>query len=182
VIRALEVADAPAYLALRLENRAFLDPFEPAREEGFFALDGQRLSLERAVAERDAGVAYGFAIVERPSGDLVGTVSLSMVVRAAWQNANLGYWVAEECGGRGYATQAVAQAIAFAFETLGLHRVQAGVMPRNHRSIRVLERNGLRREGVAERYLRIAGRWEDHLIFAITAEEWLAASRSPRSS
>jgi ribosomal-protein-alanine N-acetyltransferase len=104
---------------------------------------------------------------------MVGTITLSMVVRAAWQNAMLGYWVARASGGRGYATAAAGQAVAFALgeRELGLHRVQAAVMPRNAASIRVLEKNGFRREGLAERYLRIAGRWEDHLLFALTAEE-----------
>ena len=59
----------------------------------------------------------------------------------------------------------------FAFRRLGLHRVQAAVMPRNAASIRVLEKNGFRREGLAPRYLRINGEWEDHLIFARTAED-----------
>jgi [ribosomal protein S5]-alanine N-acetyltransferase len=56
------------------------------------------------------------------------------------------------------------------------------VMPRNRPSIRVLEKNGFRREGLAQRYLQIAGRWEDHAIYAITAEEWRAAGRSAPSS
>ena len=139
--------------------------------------------MERAEAEREAGVAYGFAIVEGSSPrPIVGIVTLSMVVRAAWQNGNLGYWVLESRGRRGYATEAVRLVLAFAFDTLALHRVQAGVMPRNLRSIRVLEKNGFRREGLAERYLRIAGRWEDHVIFAITSEEWAVGGRSPDAS
>jgi ribosomal-protein-alanine N-acetyltransferase len=74
--------------------------------------------------------------------------------------------------------------VGFAFDDhgLGLHRVQAGVMPQNGRSIRVLEKNGFRREGLAERYLRIAGRWEDHLLFALTAEEHRRSIRSPATS
>jgi ribosomal-protein-alanine N-acetyltransferase len=149
----------------------------------FLTLEGQRQAMERAEVEREAGAAYGFAIVEGPSpGVIVGVISLSMVVRAAWQNANVGYWVLASRGGRGYATEAVRLVLGFAFDTLGLHRVQAGVMPGNLRSIRVLEKNGFRREGLAERYLRIAGRWEDHEIFAITSEEWPAGGRSPAAS
>lgn len=156
-----------------MTDRAFLEAFEPDRDEAFYTLEAQRQILTTAVADRSAGTSFGFAIVERVSGAMVGTVTLSLVVRAAWQNAMLGYWVARASGGRGYATAAVGQAVAYAFgeRELSLHRIQAGVMPRNGPSIRVLEKNGFRREGLAERYLRIAGRWEDHLLYALTAEE-----------
>jgi ribosomal-protein-alanine N-acetyltransferase len=96
-------------------------------------------------------------------------------VRGAWQNATLGYFVGEAWGGRGYASEAVRQAVEFAFNRIGLHRVQAAVMPRNVRSIRVVEKNGFRLEGMAERYLQIDGRWEDHLIYSITSDEWPAS-------
>jgi [ribosomal protein S5]-alanine N-acetyltransferase len=99
-------------------------------------------------------------------GPIVGATRLSMVHRGAWQNASLGYWVAQDRCRRGIGTSAVGMTVAFAFDELGLHRVQAAVMP-----LRVLAKNGFRREGLAERYLQIAGVWEDHLIFAITAEE-----------
>jgi [ribosomal protein S5]-alanine N-acetyltransferase len=102
----------------------------------------------------------------------VGRVSLSTVVRGAWQNANIGYFVDRERGGRGFATWAVRETLAFAFRWANLHRVQAAVMPRNVRSIKVVEKNGFNPEGLATRYLKIAGSWEDHQIHAITAEEW----------
>jgi ribosomal-protein-alanine N-acetyltransferase len=69
-------------------------------------------------------------------------------------------------------TEAVRAATTFAFRTVGLHRLQAAVMPRNGGSQRVLEKVGYRREGTALRYLCIAGEWEDHVIFAVTSEEW----------
>ena len=93
-------------------------------------------------------------------------------MRGAWQNATLGYWVDEGSGGRGHATRAVRLTLAFAFEHVGLHRVQPAVIPRNARSNRVVEKAGFRLEGRAARYLRIAGVWEDHDIYAMTAEEW----------
>jgi len=103
---------------------------------------------------------------------VVGRITLSSVVLGAWRNANLGYWVARDRGGRGYATEAVALAVRYAFEDAGLHRVQAAVMPRNAPSIRVLEKNRFRPEGLAARYLQIHRAWEDHLLFAVTREEW----------
>jgi ribosomal-protein-alanine N-acetyltransferase len=105
-------------------------------------------------------------------GAIVGRVALGGVLRGAFQNAYLGYWVDEDRQNRGLMTEAVAAATAFAFGPAGLHRVQAAVMPRNVASQRVLEKAGYRQEGLAQRYLCIAGQWEDHLLFATTAEEW----------
>jgi len=71
-------------------------------------------------------------------------------------------------------TEAVGLALDDGFGGLRLHRVQAATLPHNHGSIRVLLKNGFRREGLAERYLLIDGRWQDHLLFALTSEEWAA--------
>jgi ribosomal-protein-alanine N-acetyltransferase len=106
---------------------------------------------------------------------VVGRIALGGVLRGAFQNAYLGYWIDQQQQGRGLTTEAVCATTAFAFSAAGLHRVQAAVMPRNGASLRVLEKVGYRREGVAERYLCIAGRWEDHMLYAITAEEWAKA-------
>lgn len=131
-----------------------------------------RAELARSVEDRKLDWSFGFGIWERETDELVGRVTLSSVVRGAWQNANIGYFMDEARGGRGYATWAVREALAFAFSWANLHRVQAAVMPRNERSIRVVEKCGFRQEGVAKRYLRIDGAWEDHRIYAITADEW----------
>ena len=171
-LRPVTVGDAAEMLHLLLRNRAFLTPWEPVRSASYFTLAAARAEAERAEAERAADAGFAFGMVERASGELVGRVALSNVVRGAWHNATLGYFVDAERGGRGYATEAVRQVLAHAFGQAGLHRVQAAVMPRNGRSLRVVERNGLRLEGVALRYLCINGRWEDHRIYAITREEW----------
>ena len=132
---------------------------------------------------RPAGARLGrglpFAIVE--DGELAGAVNLSGIVRGVFENAYLGYWVDGARGGRGVATEAVRLAVLHAFDEAGLHRVQAAVIPRNAASVRVLEKVGFRAEGLALRYLRIAGRWEDHRLFALTSEERdrLGRARSP---
>lgn len=120
------------------------------------------------------GAAYSFFIVPPDiprDAPIMGRIGLSGVVRGAFQNAFLGYWMANEWAGTGLMTEAVNLTVDFAFRALHLHRVQAAVMPRNLASLRVLEKIGFRREGLAERYLKIAGVWEDHIIFATTADE-----------
>ncbi|HEX2057478.1 MAG TPA: GNAT family protein [Actinomycetota bacterium] len=161
--------DAEEMLELLLANRDFLEPFEPIRPPSDFTLAGQRAAIEELAAARAAGAAYAFCI--RADGVLVGRLTLSQVFRKAFRNCYLGYWVGEEHNGRGIATEAVGLAVRYAFGDLGLHRVQANVMTRNPRSARVLEKAGFRKEGLALRYLAIAGRWEDHDMYAITVED-----------
>ena len=170
-IRPFESDDAPALLDLRLRNHDFFAPYEPSSVvvPQTPAEQVARLEAERVDWETDRGYVFG---IFEPEGTLVGRIALSHVTRGGWQNAVLGYFVDESANGKGYATDAVRLAIRFAFERAGLHRLQAGVMPRNRRSIRVLEKGGFRHEGLSPRYLEINGVWEDHESFAITREEW----------
>ena len=161
--------DARAFHTLLTRNRAYLDPWMPARDEDWYELPQVTERLRRDVDEHARHAAYHFKVVDH--GDTVGRIDMTNVVRGAWQNTTLGYWVAESHRNRGCATAAVKACIDFAFAQAALHRVQAAIMPRNAASIRVIEKAGFRNEGLAERYLRINGRWEDHLIYAITAEE-----------
>jgi ribosomal-protein-alanine N-acetyltransferase len=169
-IRPLALADAPALLDLRTRNRAFLEPWEPLRDERFYTLAAQEELVRAAVEEREQGRALPFVV--ELDGAPIGAVNLSGILRGVFENAYLGYWLDEAHGGRGLATEAVRRAVTHAFVVAGLHRVQAAVMPRNAASLRVLAKLGFRDEGLAERYLRIAGRWEDHRLFAVTREEW----------
>lgn len=173
-IRPFTRSDLDELLALRRQNREFLEPYEPDRDPSFFTRAGQAREITLDQEAWVHGTSYAFAIcrVEGPEDRIIGRVALSNVVRGPWQNATLGYWVDEGAGSRGHCTRAVRLVCRFAFEHCGLHRVQPAIMPRNARSRRVVEKVGFRREGTAQRYLRIAGVWEDHDIFALTAEDW----------
>jgi ribosomal-protein-alanine N-acetyltransferase len=169
-IRRPEAADSERLLALYLRNRSFLEPWTPHRSESFYTRAAQERAIADACAAWGAGSAYEF-LIESDEGELVGRVALSSVARGPFQNAHLGYFVDEASTGRGYATEAVRLALEFAFVDAQVHRVQAAVTPQNTASIRVLEKLGFREEGLAARYLQIAGAWGDHRIFALTREE-----------
>jgi [ribosomal protein S5]-alanine N-acetyltransferase len=160
-IRRLTPEDAGELMALLVENREFLAPFEPARDEHFFTVAGQRERIE------DEGM-QAFAILAEDR--IAGTVTLSHISYGAFQSANVGYWVAERLNGRGLATRAVAEVVEIAFGELGLHRLEAGTLVDNLPSRLVLERNDFEPIGLARRYLHIAGEWRDHLLFQRTAD------------
>jgi ribosomal-protein-alanine N-acetyltransferase len=174
-IRPLEAADLPALVEARVRNREFLTEWEPTRDESFFTPAGQARELALDDAAWRTATGFPFAILDASENDrLIGRVALANVVRGVWQNATLGYWVSQEAGSRGHATAAVGLVLQFAFEVAGLHRVQPAIMPRNARSKRVVEKCGFRHEGVALRYLKINGVWEDHDLYALTVEDWRA--------
>jgi ribosomal-protein-alanine N-acetyltransferase len=172
-IRPLALSDVDEFTAAVAANRAHTEPWEPIHAEAHYTRAGQAETLRRDVEAWEIGTGYAFAILDRERQDrIIGRIALGNVVHGAWRNATLGYWVAAQTGGRGHGTAAARLICAFAFEHAGLHRVQPAVIPRNIRSIRVVEKAGFRHEGRALRYLNIAGRWEDHEIFAMTLEDW----------
>ena len=160
-------------LRLRRANRDHTKPWDPTRDESFYTIAGQRLELELDQRAWAAGSAFAFAVLAADERDrLIGRVALANVVRGPWQNATLGYWIDQDAVGRGHASRAVRLALGYAFDHVGLHRVQPAIIPRNNASRRVAEKVGFRHEGRALRYLKINGVWEDHDIFALTAEDW----------
>lgn len=163
----LEVAIVPlvethaADLSRILErNREYLRPWNPILPDGYFTTAWQ---LDRIRRLRASGTSHAF-VVER-DGEPCGTVTLSNAVLGAWRSCNLGYWVAEEVAGHGVATEAVRQACEYAFAVVRLHRIEAGTLPWNTASQRVLAKNGFERFGYARNYLEIEGRWQDHVLF-----------------
>lgn len=170
-VRRLEPADAAAYQRLLIANEDWLRPWSPHPIPST-----RKADVERSVAE---GIKYWNEDRAYRAGifhydEVAGRVTLSLVSRGNFQNTYCGYWVDRELAGRGIATEAIAVALEWAFWQAQLHRVQFAIMPSNVRSIRVMEKLGIREEGFAHRYLQIAGVWEDHRIFAVTANEVVA--------
>lgn len=174
VLRALVEGDFTAWRRVRRRNADWLLPWEPQRLPGqpdsSTDRDAFRIRCSARERERQLGTGYGLGIFVE--GRLAGEINLNAVQRGPFQNAYVGYWIAEDQAGEGYVPEALVVLLRFAFEDLNLHRVQVAIIPRNRASHRVVEKLGLRSEGVAERYLEINGVWEDHVRYAMTAEEW----------
>ena len=146
------------------QNREFLRPWEPVRDDAFFTAARQRELARAALAAHDGGTMVPLVILTGEGG-LTGRLNINGIVRGAFQSAALGYWVSRDRNGAGLATAAVAEAVGLAAAGLGLHRLQAETLVHNAGSQRVLEKNGFIRYGLAPKYLKIAGRWQDHIMF-----------------
>ena len=163
VTRIASVDDAAALAATLQENRAFLAPWEPTRDDDFFTVVSQRAALVRALDAYARESTVPLVIID--NGQLVGRITISGITRGAFQSASIGYWVSQSHNGRGLATAAVADVTTIAFKELGLHRLQAETLLHNTASQRALTRNGFMPFGIAPSYLKIAGKWQDHILF-----------------
>jgi ribosomal-protein-alanine N-acetyltransferase len=167
--RLVTIDDATTVSALYQANMEFLLPFEPVRPEGWFGPEGQREVLASALDRHARGECVPHVILL--DGRVVGRITLNDIVRGPFLNSHLGYWVSQDVNGRGVASAAVARMIEVAFEEQGLHRIQAGTLRHNLASQKVLERNGFVRFGLAEKYIQIAGVWQDHILFQRLAHD-----------
>jgi [ribosomal protein S5]-alanine N-acetyltransferase len=176
MLRPLQATDFAQWTEVRTRNDRWLTVWEPLRAGGHADPTRSRdaFSARCSMKERDrqAGVSYGFGIFI--GTEFAGEVNLNNVVRGALQSATIGYWIDQRQAGHRYVPESVIAVCRFAFEELRLHRIEICIVPRNDNSRRVMEVLRFREEGVAQRYLEIDGVWEDHMRFAITAEEWVA--------
>lgn len=172
VLRGLSPRDAGLLLDFEQTNREWLAPWEPLRDETFFTADRAlgAIRSDAQAARRKTGFRWHLFLRDHP-GVLVGSVAVTGIIGGAFQSAYLGYRLGREFVGQGLATEAVGAAAAYAFSTLGLHRLEANVMPRNAASRRLLARLGFVEEGLARRYLKIQGVWEDHLHHVLFSPE-----------
>jgi ribosomal-protein-alanine N-acetyltransferase len=125
--------------------------------------DGSFYTLEVQRARIADPARHNWLILD--GDEPAGFIGLSNVVRGPLQSAIVSYWVAESHNNRGLCTSALAEVVDFGFEELELHRLEAGTLPDNFASQRVLQKNGFERFGMARHYLLIAGAWRDHILF-----------------
>jgi ribosomal-protein-alanine N-acetyltransferase len=166
VARLVSLTDVPVLAELARANREFMAPYEPFRSEEYYTIEGQRALVRGLLALHAQDRSLPYVILDE-DGTVVGRVTLNEIVRGPLQSCSLGYWVAQEAGGRGLATAAVRHVVEVAFGDLRLHRIQAGTLVDNARSQRVLAKCGFVRFGLARRYLKIAGDWRDHVLFEL---------------
>ena len=174
VLRPLTLDDFDEWREVRRRCHHWLTKWEPRRIPGQpdTVEDRQAFAARCSARMREIQLGTGYRFGIFIDGGFAGEINLNSIHRGAHQSAYVGYWIDERHAGRGYMPEAVVVVLRFAFEELALHRLQISIIPRNQASRRVVEKLGIRDEGIAQRYLEINGVWEDHIRYAITAEEW----------
>jgi ribosomal-protein-alanine N-acetyltransferase len=184
-LRSMTEADRPAFLRYHDSSRDHLRPWSPRPPEGWTPdrlFDEQIVRGQRGLHDGTALRLVGFAADGAPGAEILGTFNLNNIVRGVFQCADAGWQVAAAHTNNGIATEGVLALLDVAFgpppRGLGLHRVQANVIPANAPSLRVAEKCGFRREGVALRMVQIDGVWQDHVMHAKLVDEHRASARS----
>lgn len=173
VLRPAQVSDAAVVAAFLRDNQDHLNRWSPAPPPEYLteAWWARRLEAEAADRAADRGVRFLLATPDDPAG-MIGWAHFSTIVRGVWHCANLGYALGAGHEGRGYMVEGLRGAIAEMFGPRNLHRIQANYMPANARSAKVLRTLGFKVEGYAYDFLRIDGRWEDHVLTSLTNPDW----------
>jgi ribosomal-protein-alanine N-acetyltransferase len=178
-LRTISEVDRAEFLRVHTISADFYRPWSPIPPAGQTLEEQFEAQLIRAVHGAESDTEYRFVAL---LGDdrIAGFFNLFQVVRGAFENAVASWSVSADVAGQGFATEAVDALLTIAFRDdvagLNLHRIGASVIPANLASLRVAEKAGFRREGLGVKYLRIAGQWQDHVLFAKLREEHLIAS------
>ncbi len=166
-VRFIKIEDAQQLAVMEKNNRDFFQQFTGTREKSFYTTEGQRERAQKRIEHAAQDTGYWFVIVHLETKQIIGLIMLTEVVRDNLQSCWIGYFLDHTYNGQGIMTEAVTLVVQYAFEQLHFHRLEAGVMPHNLGSIRVLEKAGFEREGLARKNVKINGVWQDHVSLGI---------------
>jgi ribosomal-protein-alanine N-acetyltransferase len=181
-LRPPRAADWSAWAGLRQTSRDFLEPWEPSWPAGALTRQDFRRRLRQYAFERREDSGYAFFIFHRDSDALLGGITLANLRRGVAQTGSIGYWMGKPHARQGYMSEALVALLDFCFGELNLHRIEAACLPHNVASRKLLEKCGFQGEGYARNYLKINGKWQDHLLFGVLAEdhrEWRRKGERP---
>ncbi len=172
-LREPQMPDYPAWSALRAQSREFLEPWEPRWPRDELERNTYRRRIRYYYRDARQDLGYAFFLFRTSDNALIGGATLSNIRRGVSQTCSLGYWIGEPYARQGYMTRGVRAITWFVFDVLRLHRLEAACLPGNKASAALLTRTGFQYEGLARRYLKINGTWQDHWLFALLAEDRL---------
>ena len=162
-LRFPETGDAGELAAVLAANRVELERWSPHPSERFYTVAGQTEQIRQTLLGYEAGAVVQWVI--RHDDRIVGDISIFLINRGALLSATVGYWVDAAARDQGIASAALAAILPVARDALGLHRLEAGASPDNPASLRVLEKAGFSRIGLAPRYLLVGSEWRDQVLY-----------------
>jgi len=171
ILKVLDKSYAKLVLDYYLRNKLFLEPWEPLKSRGFYTKQYQEELLDNELFYINSKRSLRLWIFKKEdSSRIIGSVSFSNIVWGAFLSCYLGYKLDKDEINKGYMTEAIQKGIEVMFNEFGLHRIEANIMPKNKPSLRVVEKLGFYYEGLAYKYLKINGKWEDHIHMVLLNE------------
>ncbi|WP_297322563.1 GNAT family protein [uncultured Bartonella sp.] len=165
------LGDYNEWAKLRIESRAFLEPWEPLWPDDAHTLDRYKEHLARFIDGRNDGVLFVFFVFSNKTDNLIGGICLTNIKRNVLQSGEIGYWCGEKYSGRGFMLESLDLVIDFSFHELNLHRLETSAIPTNRRSIALLENCGFTKEGLMRSCVKIHGHWQDHYLYSLLRTE-----------
>ncbi len=164
----LDSTDTEQFFDFLVRNKEYFRKWSAQYEENYFSVWYHRAWLESLEQEALNGTQVKFGVYYKTNPNrIIGSVSLSNIIKGIFQSCFLGYRIDENETQKGIATESIKRVIEYAFDELKLHRIEANVMPSNAASIKVVEKLGFINEGLAKNYLKVNGKWEDHYHFVL---------------
>lgn len=178
VLKVLDQSFAEIVLDYYWRNKAFLEEWEPVKSEEFYTKKYQMEQLNKEFANFEKKSSLRLWIFKKDNpGRIIGSIAFSNIIRGAFQSCHLGYKSDKDEINKGCITEALQKGIEIVFNEMGLHRIEANIMPKNKRSLRVIEKLGFYNEGLAYKYLKINGKWEDHIHMVLLNDNDLPSTK-----
>lgn len=171
ILKILDKSYAQLVLDYYLRNKSFLEEWEPVKSKEFYTKQYQEEQLDNEFSNIDNKRSFKLWVFKKEDNSrIIGSVSFSNIVWGAFLSCHLGYKLDKDEINKGYMTEAIQKGIEVMFNEFGLHRIEANIMPKNKASLRVVEKLGFYNEGLAYKYLKINGKWEDHIHMVLLNE------------
>lgn len=145
-----------------IRNKEFLSLVEPIRPDSYYTMEAQKRILLDDYLSVNNNLSFKFWITKTGETKIIGVLSFNGVIRGSFQSCYLNFSLDKDEVRNGYMTEAIQKGIEIAFDDLGLHRIESNIMPSNQISIDLVTKLGFVNEGLARKYLKIHGKWEDH--------------------
>ena len=164
----LDGTDTEQFFDFLMRNKEYFRRWSPEYEENYFSVWYHKAWLESIEKDMKEGrhIKFGVYLKTNPNR-IIGSVSFSNIIKGIFQSCFMGYRVDENETKKGYASEAIARCVKYMFEEIKIHRIEANIMPVNSASIRVMEKLRFENEGLAKKYLKVNGVWEDHLHYVM---------------
>lgn len=170
-LRVIDKTYTQCVLEYYLRNKDFLEEWEAIKLDCYYTYDYQELIIERELKSIEEGSALRLWIFKKGDNSrTIGCIAFNNIIKGAFLSCHLGYKMDKDEINKGYISEAIKKGIEIAFEDMKLHRIEANIMPKNKRSMRVVEKLGFYNEGLAKKYLKINGKWEDHIHMVLLNE------------
>lgn len=173
ILKVLDETHAEQALNYYMRNRDFLGPWEPKRPSEFYTLETQVSQLRsdfQEFLEKRALRLWIFKKEDPCDSKIIGSIAFNHIIWGSFLSCIAGYKLDDQEINKGYITEALKKGMEIIFNDYKLHRIEANIIPKNARSLRVVEKLGFYNEGLAHKYLRINGKWQDHIHMVLLNE------------